>query len=190
MKMRMLALSLDTHIVRFALTLSRRKGSKAPARCRVGPDERVFLDHLKRGSFVNGVDRLKWRLVSVEWPNAVISVSAAARDRAPNEFCLRFEISGYPCSAPTAEPWDTEKGGPLDPRRWPTGRTRVPAVFNPNWKPHALYLPCDRIALHGHDQWKVEHPDMYWSSADDITKYLRIVHELLNSQDYTGIREP
>lgn len=154
----------------------------------MGPDEQVFRAHIERGPFQSGVARDRWRLITIEWPHALIGVTAAPRDDSPEEYVFRFDCSNYPASAPTAQPWDLERGAPLEHWRWPTGRSRVPLAFNPNWNPQALYLPCDRLAMPGHEPWREQHPYMVWSSAGDITQYLRILHELLNSTDYTGPR--
>ena len=153
------------------------------------PDERVFRAHLEAGPFQSGVDRGRWRLLSIGWPYALIAISAATRERAPGEYTLRFECSDYPQRAPTAQPWDVERGMPLEPQYWPAGRVRVPLAFNPSWKDgQCLYLPCDRLSIEGHDPWRNQHPAMIWSPAGDITLYLRIVYDLLNSADYTGTR--
>jgi len=151
------------------------------------PDERVFRTHIEAGPFQSGVDRGRWRLLSIAWPYAFITISAVARERAPGEYTFRFECSNYPQTAPTAQPWDVEHGRPLEPRCWPIGRGRVQVAFNPNWNNgQCLYLPCDRLSIVGHDAWRDQHLAMIWSSASNITLYLRIVHDLLNSSDYTG----
>jgi hypothetical protein len=66
------------------------------------PDERVFRAHIESGSFQSGVDRGRWRLVSITWPFVMITVSAAERPGAPQEYALRFDCSDYPSVAPTA----------------------------------------------------------------------------------------
>jgi hypothetical protein len=158
----------------------------APA---TSPDERVFRAHLDAGPFQSGVDRGRWRLLSVAWPHAVIAISAAERPGGPVEYALRFECTNYPQSPPTAQLWDVACDAPLKPALWPGGRTRVPLAFNPGWKGgQCLYLPCDRLSIEGHDGWRSQHPAMIWSPAGDITQYLRIVYELLTSSDYTGPR--
>lgn len=155
----------------------------------VGLEERVFLEHIERGPFQSGVDRGRWRLVSINWPYAVIVVSAAVRANAPSEYGFRFELSGYPMSPPTAQPWDIAGGTALAHNRWPSGRGRIPLAFNPGWKNgQCLYLPCDRQAIQGHEGWITTHPEMIWSTSGDITQYLRIIYDLLNSEDYTGTR--
>lgn len=153
------------------------------------PDERTFREHIKGGAFRRGQVRGRWRLIRVDWPHAVIAVSAAPRAGSPNEYGFRFELTNYPQSPPTAQPWDLERDRPLETTRWPTGRSRLAGAFNPGWNSQALYLPCDRLAIAGHDGWVAQHPSLIWKSTGDITQYLFIIHELLNSGDYTGARD-
>ncbi len=156
---------------------------------RMEPDEWVFRAHLEAGPFQSGVDRGRWRLLAIAWPHAVIAVRAAARTGGPAEYALRFECANYPQTPPTAQPWDPDCNAPLGHARWPGGRARLPLAFNPSWKGgQCLYLPCDRHSIDGHDGWRNQHPAMIWSPAGDITQYLRIVYDLLNSSDYTGLR--
>lgn len=153
------------------------------------PDQLTFEADLEGGAFLSGVDRGRWRLVSVDWPNAVIAVSAAQRDEAPVEYYFRFNLLNYRADPPTAQPWDVERNQDLSFDRWPSGGPRLKAAFNPGWQGGAaIYIPCDRLAIAGHDQWPRLYPHMIWSPLRDITQYLQIVHELLNSTDYTGTR--
>lgn len=154
------------------------------------PDERVFWAHLEAGSFQSGVDRGRWRLVSLDWPHAVIAVTAAEREGAPGEFAFRFELSNYPAQLPTAQPWNAAAKTLLDHAEWPGGINRVQGAFNPGYKGGTcLYLPCDREALDsGHQAWRNQHPEMIWTATSDITHYLRIIYDLLQSKDYTGLR--
>ena len=155
----------------------------------MGVDEQVFRAHLEAGPFQSGFDRGRWRLLSIDWPHSVIAVQAAEREGGPLEYALRFECTDYPKSPPTAQPWDADGDVPLLPERWPGGKTRVSRAFKPGWKDgQCLYLPCDRLSIEGHDGWRTEYPSMIWSPASDITLYLRIVHDLLNSSDYSGPR--
>lgn len=155
----------------------------------MGPDERAFREDVERGPFLSGVDRGRWRLVAIDWSLADIAVAAAARPDGPAEYLLRFDLADYPQTAPTARPWDAARAGPLAAAEWPGGRSRVPLAFNPGWRGgDCLYLPCDRLSIVGHDPWRTQHPSLLWSPSGDITQYLRIVHELLNSDDYSGPR--
>lgn len=152
-------------------------------------DERVFRAHLEAGPFQSGLDRGRWRLISLNWPHALIAVKAADRPGGPSEYALRFQCTDYPQSPPTAQPWDADENAPLSRERWPGGGRRLSLAFNPDWMDgQCLYLPCDRLSIEGHDNWRTQHPSMIWSSQSDITLYLRIVHELLHSSEYTGHR--
>jgi hypothetical protein len=153
------------------------------------PDERTFRQHLEAGAFLRGAARGRWRLIKVAWPHAVIAVSAATREGSPSEYGFRFELTNYPQVAPTAQPWDLEHDRLLEPTRWPTGRSRLAGAFNPGWNPQAIYIPCDRLAIQGHDGWRTKHPSMIWRPTGDITQYLVVLYELLNSGDYTGARD-
>lgn len=155
----------------------------------MGPDERTFRAHVHGGRFQRGVVGMRWKLVRIQWPHAIITVAATPRDGAPLEYAFRFELTNYPQVPPTAQPWDVAHDTPLAFPQWPQGRSRVPAAFRPDWHGgQCLYLPCDRISIDGHHAWHSQHPSMIWSPQGDITQYLRILHELLTSSDYTGIR--
>jgi hypothetical protein len=145
--------------------------------------------HVERGTFQSGVDRGRWRLVSITWPFVVIAVSAAERSGAPQEYALRFECSNYPSVASTARFWDVEHDCSLSHGQRPWGTGRVALAFRIDWKgDQCLYLPCDREALHGHDAWRTQHPGIIWDASSDITLYLRVLYDLLHWRDYTGTR--
>lgn len=157
------------------------------------PDERTFREHVSRGRFQGGVDGGEWRIVRDVWPSPLIAVTAADRPGAPAEFTFKFDLSNYPAVAPTAAPWDPGADGPLALDLWPSGTGRVATVFNSAWIPtpgvHALYHPIDRLALVGHDNWRTQDPANVWDpSRMDIVDYLKVVHELLQSPQYSGIR--
>lgn len=153
----------------------------------MGIDEGTFLDHIAGGSFQLGVEMGKWRLISIEWPKAIIAITAARRDQGPNEYFFLFDVANYPQSLPTAQPWDLNAGATLEPHKRPQGSLRVSKAFRSDWQNgQALYLPCDRLSIQGHEGWHNQHPEMIWSRDGDITQYLRIIYELLNSEDYSG----
>jgi hypothetical protein len=149
--------------------------------------ERLLRDDLKRGPFLAGVDRGRWRLHNIEFPYVIIEIAAAARASGPAWYALRFELSTYP-QAPSAQPWDVAAGEPLPPASWPGGNARILRIFNPGWMPNALYFPMDRLALDGHPNWLTQPGCRKWDSAKDIEQYLDVVHELLNEEGYTGVR--
>jgi hypothetical protein len=156
---------------------------------RQDPDERTFRSHLGGARFRAGVDRGDWRLTTDEWvwPHPIIAVGAAARSESPEEVALRFTVDGYPTLAPTSAPWDPEKDQPLPHELWPAG-DRVSLAFNPGWNENALYIPCDRLAIAGHDGWLEQHKAYLWNPSRDICDYLRVIHDLLHSSGYTGVR--
>jgi hypothetical protein len=153
------------------------------------PDERVFRSHIVGGAFQSGADRGRWRLEEIAWPYALFAVAAAPRESAPGEYGFRFLVDNYPATAPIGQCWDLERRAPLEYRRRPWGTGRVEIAFRIDWKGDTcLYLPCDRIAIEGHDAWRTQHAWMVWTASSDITLYLRILHDLLHSRDYTGVR--
>jgi hypothetical protein len=149
----------------------------------IGPDQRAFEVDIAKPVFRLGVLEEKWRLYSVSWPFVVIEVAAKDGYWYP----LRFNCAGFPQVAPTAGPWDTPRNTVLQFDRWPRGNGgRVTAVFRTDWKNGtALYLPCDRESIVGHDNWRVEMPSKIWRPSEGLTQYLELVHELLNSRDYS-----
>jgi hypothetical protein len=153
----------------------------------VSPDERAFRAHVAGGRFQAGVDRGEWRLVSIDWPHAVIAISAAPRAGAPTEFFLRFELTGYPNTGATAALWDPETQALLPDRTRPKVTWR-PSPFRSDWQAgRALYLACDRVAASGHTDWPSKYPGDLWDTQRGISKYVRIVHDLLHEDAYTGI---
>lgn len=152
----------------------------------VGPDQRAFLDHLRSARFQAGVDAGRWHLISRSWPHALIGIAAAPREKAPDEFVLRFELSGYPTNAPTGCPWDIATSSILAADKRPKG-TRVGQIFRADWKGGiALYAPWDR-ETQDHPDWAAKYPMCIWTPRRDLTFYLTNVHDALNCDDYLGI---
>lgn len=155
----------------------------------VPPDRALLERDLDAPEFRCAELERRWRRVGAAWPHVVIAIGAALRPNAPTEYALRFECTGYRHSPPTAQPWDAQANTPLPFARWPAGRLIVPSVFRPEWKGGCcLYLPCDRLSIEGHGNWTNEHPARLWNPSRGIVCYLEQVHELLNSNDYTGVR--
>jgi hypothetical protein len=146
------------------------------------PDERAFQADASAARFRLAQVENRWRLLSVTWPFALIGITA----RDGREYALRFNCAGYPQSPPTAGPWDTARNAVLPFDQWPRSKGgRVGSVFRTNWKNGtALYLPCDRESIAGHDNWRNEMPSKIWNPTEGIVQYLELVHELLNCGDY------
>ncbi len=148
------------------------------------PDERAFQSDIAMPRFRLGAAERRWRLISTAWPYAFIGVTA----KDGGEFVLRFNCAGYPQNPPTAGPWDLAGSMILAFDKWPrsTGG-RLGLVFRTGWKNGtALYLPCDRESIAGHDNWRTEMPSKIWNPAKGIVQYLELVHELLNCGDYVS----
>jgi hypothetical protein len=153
------------------------------------PDQLLFEHDLAGPEFRSGEIEGRWRHVATSWPDAVIAVSATPRPNAPTEYGFRFECTGYRQSPATCQPWDLEAKGPLAFNRWPAGRLIIPSIFKPDWKNGTcLYLPCDRMAIEGHGNWHHEYPGRVWNPSRGIVCYLEQLHDLLTSNDYTGVR--
>lgn len=151
------------------------------------PDLLLLEGDLAASEFRCGEIEGRWRHISTIWPYSVIAVTAASRPNASPEYGFRFECTGYRQVPPTAQPWDLALNAALAVGRWPTGRSIVPSVFRPQWKNGTcLYLPCDRMAIEGHANWQHEHPGRLWNPSRGIVCYLEQLHDLLNSNDYTG----
>jgi hypothetical protein len=148
----------------------------------VAPDEAAFRADVAKAAFRAGVADRRWRLHGILWPHALIGVFAKEQ----REYVIQFEGSGFPNSLPTGRLWDLARGAPLAFDLWPRHHGgRVGAVFRPDWKGgSALYLPCDRLSIPGHDQWRNQMPSKIWRPAAGIVQYLELVHELLHCRDY------
>ena len=146
------------------------------------PDERAFRADAAKAALRLAAAEGRFQVDSIAWP-VMIATIRAADDTC---YALRFDCAGYPASPPTARLWDIARGAPLAHAAWPRSKGgRVQAVFRPDWKGGtALYLPCDRVSIEGHDNWHRETPTMIWNPAKGIIQYLEIVYELLNCSDY------
>jgi hypothetical protein len=155
------------------------------------PDRSLFEEDLAAPEFRCGEIEGRWGHVATPRPHAIIAVSAPERPNAPREYAFRFECSGYRQNPVTGQPWDLDANVPLPASRWPTGNGVVESVFRPTWKQgQCLYLPCDRMAIDGHDDWRHQHPNRIWHAARGIICYLEQIFELLNQSGYTGVCSP
>lgn len=153
------------------------------------PDEQAFLDEVAEGGFQLAVHLGRWRVVRIAWPIVEVEISAAPRAGAPDTYGFRFDCSGFPQNPPTARLWASAAGAPLPFGQWPAGARRVSAVFRPDWQNGTcLYAPCDRVSIAGHANWHQEHPAYIWRPEKGLQQYLEFLHELLNSEDYKGVR--
>lgn len=152
-----------------------------------GPDERALREHLRGARFQAGVEAGRWRLISLDWPAAFVAVAAAPRPSAPEEFVIRFDLSGYRQAAPTGGLWDLTAGDFLPADRRPKGE-RSGRIFRADWENgRAMYAAWDRVALQGHTGWPQQYPRSAWNAQRDLSFVLASVHEVLTADDYLGI---
>jgi hypothetical protein len=155
------------------------------------PDLQLLKKHVGEAQFIMGIEDGKWGILDFHpelptWPFIFFWVKAREKTNHPDKYFFRFDLSGYPELAPTACPWDPENNTPLQAKQWPKGPKQVSKVFNPAWNANALYAPCDRLAMSGHELWRTVHPNLWWQSSFKIIIYLTFIFRLLNSEDYAS----
>ena len=154
----------------------------------VSPDERAVRAHFSGGRFRAGVAVGQWRLISLTWPYAFIAISAAERPSGPAEWVLRFELSGYPHTAPTGGVWDADADISLAPGRRPKGQRAAQLFRFDGWVggATAMYAPWDRLGIQAHSDWANKYRLQAWNPTRDLSFVLEQVHEVLNADDYLG----
>ena len=158
----------------------------------MSPDQALFHVHLADAPFQAGVDAGRWGLNGeageIAWPHPILWVQSDDDLLAAGRVFLRFTVDGYPQTAPSACPWDVMSNCLLEHERWPKGPGNVTKVFNPNWNGGtALYAPCDRVAMAGHEIWKPQFPNVWWQPGFSIVVYLGFVHSCLNRRKYAEV---
>ena len=150
-----------------------------------------FKSHVSEPHFQFGLDDGDWGFAGEDeygqWPVIFLWGRAVPKNGMPDKYFFKFDLNGYPAKAPTACPWDIDSMDVLPFDKWPKGSEFVSKVFNPGWKPkafHALYAPCDRVAMEGHEQWAQAHKGLWWQPNFTIVKYLDFLLKLLTSKDY------
>ena len=159
----------------------------------MNPALQLYIQHTKKAEFIIGVEKGHWGIVGEDpqcstWPLVYLWVSAPERGNGSHRYYFRFDLTGYPAQAPTACPWDMQKGHKLAYEEWPGGGSIVNTVFRTDWNNgNSLYAPCDRLAdLPGHPDWANTHTDFYWNSTRTIVTYLNFIYETINSGSYFG----
>lgn len=151
----------------------------------MSPSERLLKAHLEEASFQSGVDAGKWGLQgetsAIVWPHVVMWVAADPQVYAPGKIYLRFDLTDYPTTAPTACPWNVGTNSRLENALWPRLTGKFMRVFRHDWNiKDALYAPCDRLAMKGHEIWEKQFPSWWWKADFTTVKYLGFVHLCLN----------
>ena len=154
----------------------------------MNPEQTIFIAHSEAAAFQDGCDRGQWGLHTplgeIVWPHVIFWFPADLSVMPSGKVFLRFNLQGYPLSAPTACPWDVEQNAILATDKWPKGRAQVSAVFKPSWNGGALYAPCDRVAIPNHTEWPKQYPSLFWQQTFTIVTYLNFIHACLNRTQY------
>jgi hypothetical protein len=146
------------------------------------PAEAALLAHLEEAPFLMGAMNGRWQLRSIAWP--IVFFDVRARDR--RDYTLRLDCTGYP-QAPTGAFWDVSGGTWLPAPRWPRTGPRFGVALRSDWQGGtALYVPCDRASLPGHEQWLQLHPAWAWDPKAGVSRYLNVVWTMLNGDDYVA----
>jgi hypothetical protein len=146
----------------------------------VHEDQARLLAHLESGSFLIGTEDGRWKLQEVIWPFVLVDVMAFNGD----VYTLRLQCEGYPTQPPTGIFWDMVNNIPLASNRWPRAGVRVGQALRPDGA--ALYIPCDRLSIAGHDQWTQLYSSWLWDAQVGLTRYLQVVSELIGGTDYVS----
>jgi len=143
-------------------------------------DHALLLQHIERAPFAMGEINGRWKLRGITWPYVFIDVRA--RDK--REFTLRLQCDGYP-GMPTGAFWDPVNDTWLPAHCWPRTGVRFGSALRTDWQSGtALYIPCDRNSIAGHEQWLQLHPAWAWDTGIGIARYLEVVWVMLNGEDY------
>jgi hypothetical protein len=164
--------------------------------------QEIFRKDLASDAFQAGCVRGRWGLFDdsnrpeqvspIVWPNAVIWISAAPRQKSPDRYFFYFDLEGYPTAAPTSYCWNLATRDVLAESKWPRSRDAAELTFRQNWPGggrRALYAPWDRVAQAGHGDWVNLIGQMWNPAKHTIADYLRHTHELLNAAHYAGTYE-
>lgn len=141
--------------------------------------EKTVAADLASPRFRVGERRGHWRKVSYEFPILIVAIAAIEPDGKSSEYSFRFELTGFPGTAPEVKIWDLATDALLSTDKRPKGSHRVNEAFKP-WGNGSIYRPWDR---HGrlHNNWETAHPDLAWHPRRDLTFILEDLHGLLLS---------
>lgn len=144
--------------------------------------QRALESHLEMAPYLLGEVNGRWKFRRIDWPFALFEVFA--RDGRP--YTIRLECDDYP-GMPTGAFWDAQRNCWLAPNRWPRAGARFGAALRSDWQGGtALYIPCDRRSIAGHEQWLQLHPAWAWDPSVGVARYLEVVWTMLNGDDYAA----
>jgi hypothetical protein len=154
----------------------------------VSPAEQAIRADLDSARFQAGVRRGQWRQVSYTFPVLIVAVTATEPDASSNEYCFRFELTGFPGVPPEARIWNPAANAMLENNKRPKGSARVTGAFKA-WDKGTVYRPWDRLAG-AHGNWTTAYPTLAWNPKRDLTFALEDLHGLLTSNTASRFDRP
>lgn len=153
----------------------------------VSPAEQAIRADLDSARFRAGVRRGQWRQVSYAFPIIIVAVTATEPDGGSSEYFFKFEMTGFPGTAPEVRIWDLSTNTLLPIEKRPKGSGRVSEAFKA-WGGGTVYRPWDRLAG-AHGNWATAYPTLAWNPKRDLTFVMEDLHGLLTSNAATnGVR--
>lgn len=143
------------------------------------PAETGVAVDLASPRFRAGTIRGQWRQVSYVFPVLVMAVAAIEPDGSRNEYWFRFELTGFPGTAPEVRIWDCDANVALAQDRRPKGSGRVVEAFK-TWGSDTVYRPWERQSG-AHNEWANKYPELAWHPKRDLAFILEDLHGLLTS---------
>lgn len=134
-------------------------------------NEGILRRHLRQSRFQAGVDQGLWRLVSINWPHAVIALGTSKHNSI--EHFIRFRLAGYPTQPPSVELWNEEHRASISPDCWPVWFNDFITESYPHFvaidpKPYSAHLLQLSISI----AHKRHACCAAWDSAGDLTQCL------------------
>lgn len=123
--------------------------------------------------------RRRWRTISYDFPILIVAVAAVEPAGITTEYAFKFELTGYPGTAPEVRVWDCKSNSLLAPEHRPKGSGRVQEAFK-SWGNETVYRPWDRSAG-AHNNWARDFPELAWHPSRDLAFALEDLHGLLTS---------
>ena len=166
----------------------------------MSPDQLLFNEHLKLPEYRQGEILGYWGRANVKegdnelgplWPYSLFWISVPARANSSlDKYFVRVELTNYNIVAPAGCFWDLDKNCRLENRLWPNVTGPFQQAFRTDWGNQLeLYAPWDRGGINAHREWVEANAAVSWKSGQSkIHNYLEIMHEILNGENYHGIK--
>ena len=120
-----------------------------------------------------------WRVLSDNFPEMVIAVTATEPDGCMSEYAFHFELTDYPTAAPSVHPWDVGKNTFLPAEKRPRGNSKVEYSFKFWSNTGPVYRPWERESG-AHNNWATTHPELTWSPNRNLCFIMEDIHDILN----------